>query len=1622
MRNKKIVFISILLFMVVLSIGAISAEDVDDAIASSGNEPVLGDSNTVSGGVDVVTENPWNTSGELSYEIPSDATTIKSADVYVNVYSGSASNSYGANANITIATESNTTKYFESLWIGEGSTDGTVYIVNDHTTKCYSDYMIHYDITSMVDGLSGTNLAINVDTFEMDGKQFDGKIKLIALILGYDDGDYDSISYWINDDQLWTKQNVTVTFDTEDVGLFTEATLTNIVLSSGDGSYKINDDFLDDADTHVSGDYYQYNQWDVTSVVKSNQKNDLHVFNAGTSSWGSIKNVLSVLTVNNFVTGITITPEYTSVPSAYAGTNNTLTVKVNTKKAGNYAIKLLADDVEVNGTEIALAEGENTILLTDPTIRDIDETTVNGAENNMVKYTVAVSYDGTFLNSKDVSLPVLYNGNLGYDMEYGMDGYLNSVQYITGDVVIDVKDASSYLGSTAMTRTDVWAVDLNEDSEIVSGLLLIPYNWFNAKTYNESEDMFDLTFNGETIESFDFYRDQGNLGNYGKYGYGVLIYDVTDLLNASGDNTLVLNKKYATPAVYPSVLFYAYNTPGGNFKEVHFISGADLLSNSNNVAGRPVRSDIKDIIIDGEDYESVMLYVLAAGAQAGEGNIIVNGNEFVNVWNGTSSTTDLFTTDVTNIISDFTNISFVATGSTILALPQFIVGDVGYSFSVDSIKPEYTSVPSAYAGTNNTLTVTVSTDIAGEFEANLWADDELVDTIMVNLTEGTNTIVLTDPTIRPINQNTVNGADNDKVTYLVDLTNDDFIVNKNITLPILYNGNLGYDMEYNVTGFEEFDPITVTGGVVIDIHGADSYLGSSSMNRTDNWSIYLDSNSKITNAYIYVPYNWFNAKTYTEDINMFNAAFNGATVTPIAFYRDQGNLGNYGKYGYGVLIYDVSDLILIGDNSFTLNKVYPTPAVYPSALIYMFNTTDSKITKTVNILNGADLLSNGNNNAGRTVKADTEINANTNKILDATLYVMAASAQDGESNIVFNGNVYNNVWSGTSSTTDLFSIDVTDLIENSNSISFVATGSTILELSQIIITSNDNSINTSLSAPEVTTVYGSDDEFVATLSDENGNNISGADVNLVLVSGDSTVVNTTLVTDSNGKIRFAVGDLKPATYYATVNYDGKGLYNPAVIENVEVNVKKIASILTAPDVVTTYNSGDDLVVTLSDADGNPISRVKVYITVDGVQTALSTDANGQVKLSTDGLTNGDYTANILFKGTAYYSSSKTTANIIVTKVGTELVASDLTTYYNSGDDLVVTLSDADGNPISKVKVYITIDGVQTALSTDANGQVKLSTDGLAIGNYPANILFKGTAKYSSSKTTANVVVTKIGTELVAPNLTTYYNSGEEFVVNLKDVDGNPISKVKVYITVDGVQTALSTDANGQVKLSTKGLDAGNYTAKILFKGTAIYNSTKTTANINIQSKVLTELVAPDLTTVYNSGDDLVVTLKDVNGNPISKVKVYITINGVQTASSTDANGQVKLSTAGLDVGTYTATILFKGTAKYNSAKTTANICVNKISTTLNASDLTTAYGSGEKLVATLKDMNGNPISKVKVYITINGVQTALSANANGQVKLSTDGLDVGNYTAKILFKGTAYYNSTKTTANVVIIG
>jgi hypothetical protein len=122
---------------------------------------------------------------------------------------------------------------------------------------------------------------------------------MIATVLAYDDGDADSINYWVNAGQNWLNGNNSG-YSVFDTGVYgdVEARLQNIALSSADSAYAFNGNPLDAlANLTTYGTYYKYHNWDVTRYINNTIPQTVTYTNTGAGAYASFKNVLSVLTI-----------------------------------------------------------------------------------------------------------------------------------------------------------------------------------------------------------------------------------------------------------------------------------------------------------------------------------------------------------------------------------------------------------------------------------------------------------------------------------------------------------------------------------------------------------------------------------------------------------------------------------------------------------------------------------------------------------------------------------------------------------------------------------------------------------------------------------------------------------------------------------------------------------------------------------------------------------------------------------------------------------------------------------------------------------------------------------------------------------------------------------------------------------------------------------------------------------------------------------------------------------------------------------------------------------------------------------------------------------------------------
>ena len=360
-------------------------------------------------------------------------------------------------------------------------------------------------------------------------------------------------------------------------------------------------------------------------------------------------------------------------------------------------------------------------------------------------------------------------------------------------------------------------------------------------------------------------------------------------------------------------------------------------------------------------------------------------------------------------------------------------------------------------------------------------------------------------------------------------------------------------------------------------------------------------------------------------------------------------------------------------------------------------------------------------------------------------------------------------------------------------------------------------------------------------------------------------------------------------------------------------------VLRVSDFTSSYKSGEKLIVNLT-IDEIPMSNVNVTIRVYKNKSLVGT----YYCLSDDGwvvnLDVGDYIADFSVENQEWDVDS-VNATLKINKADTYINASDISIVYTEDGELVACLiNDAAGIGIGGANLRFAIGGEKYTVKTNSEGQAKLDISTLTLGTYAATVLYNGNAKYNPSNATVSIVVNKITT-----SISLYYDivTGE-LVVNLINAEtGNGITGANVVFTINGVKTTVKTK-QGQAKLSIGDADPNNFNASISYGGNSKY--LKSTASI----KIVEGRIPTIISNVYDRQTQQVVATLTNNqtGQAIKGANVVFTVNGVKTTIKTDKLGQVKISVADLDIGTWSISSSYGGNSKY--AKSTASINIVKI--------------------------------------------------------------------------------------------
>ena len=493
---------------------------------------------------------------------------------------------------------------------------------------------------------------------------------------------------------------------------------------------------------------------------------------------------------------------------------------------------------------------------------------------------------------------------------------------------------------------------------------------------------------------------------------------------------------------------------------------------------------------------------------------------------------------------------------------------------------------------------------------------------------------------------------------------------------------------------------------------------------------------------------------------------------------------------------------------------------------------------------------------------------------------------------------------------------------------------------------------------------------------------------LNFISSDVSVVRV----DDNGTFT-GVGI---GTAVVTVSFDGNYKFEPAKSKNITVTVTKIPTEIVVVNSTVDMHVDDEVDpgISITPSGAGELDYVSSDVSV------VRVDGNGTFI----GVGTGNATVTVRFLGNEKYSAAESkNITVTVTKIPTEIVVVNSTVDMNVGDEIDpgVSISPSGAGELDYVSSDVSV--------------VRVDGDGTFIavgtGNATVTVRFLGNEKYSAAENkTIGVTVTLNDARIIAKDMNIVI--GENATISYSTVPA-------------GLNVTFVADNSGVVSVSNAGvvtaLKTGVAKITILTGDNKKYalNSTTVTVNVN---KIPTEIAASNIATVFNVKKNIVITLKDGNGKPISGASLTVDLNGAKTYT-TDANGQVNVSTKKSVPKTYTAKITFNGNSIYDKSSKNVKVTLKKGTPKITAKTKKFKVATKvKKYTITLKNNLNKAMTKSVVYLKVAGKTYKAKANSQGKVTFKITKLNKkGTFKATITYKGNTYYNKVTKKATIKVV-
>ena len=588
-------------------------------------------------------------------------------------------------------------------------------------------------------------------------------------------------------------------------------------------------------------------------------------------------------------------------------------------------------------------------------------------------------------------------------------------------------------------------------------------------------------------------------------------------------------------------------------------------------------------------------------------------------------------------------------------------------------------------------------------------------------------------------------------------------------------------------------------------------------------------------------------------------------------------------------------------------------------------------------------------------------------------------------------------------------VDITDLVTGNNTINLIYVGndsySSAIANFNIISYPKSSEIEYLMDSR---VIHGENLRISAFLLDDSGRYLPG-NILISIYDEDGNLINSTSVFIF-GAVSVPTSELTPYEYYDVVfSYDGNDEYAPctysssfAVLEELETSIE-----VTHP----TYSTSDSfpLYFSLYDENGKIINEtVDIYLNDELALSVLSNDEYIPVTLS--GLYLGSNTVSLKFNGTRFYRESEYSFNIA--RYDTETFISIDAPNIVIGKDASVSLNltDANDNIIDgEIEVVLRENyygddesyvPLEETYNFTGNGTIFIESSKLNEGSdYNVFASFKGNLTHSPSEELVSFSVVGRDTEIEIEN--PYFNDDEEVIANISLMNkaGERISG-NVEVTVyDNESKLLFNETVSAIKDDFVAVDigklpAGHYIIRAKFNPNHFYNGSESEGYIHVFKK--SEIIIETADVYIGQSETINFTLSHSDGALLNEtifVDIFDFKNNKRFYSDylnlTEGKASIEIENITEDLIIYATfdndfDMYGPFVTEYSDARQYGVINA-LVKTTPDAT--ITLEPNGASILATLNDLEGNPIGNAVLNVDSNGDEYNLTTDMSGQASI-----------------------------------